>query len=284
MPFTELYGRHIYYEIHGESNPETLLLLHHGFGSTAMWGPVLRKLVDAGYRVIAYDRRGYGQSEPGPDFDEFYVSNGFREESAVDLEALVRTLGLDSFHIVGQCEGGVIGVEYAVAYPQRVRSLVIASTLCVGTMTMTEFNRIKFPLAFDELEPGLRDKFLQWHGKDHAQPLYEMARTHGGAYGIAPFDIRPKLPYVTCPTLVLYPDRSGLFEVEQAVAFYRNLPNAELAVMPKCGHNTYEQRPDDYVRHVLDFLDRVAVAAKGKTEDFSMTCMAPPPPPVSESA
>jgi len=69
-------------------------------------------------------------------------------------------------------------------------------------------------------------------------------------------DLRPHLPSVTCPTLVLYPDRSILFEVEQAVAFYRHLPRGELAVLPRCGHNTYEDRPGEYIRHVLDFLDR----------------------------
>jgi pimeloyl-ACP methyl ester carboxylesterase len=64
------------------------------------------------------------------------------------------------------------------------------------------------------------------------------------------------LPSVQCPALVLYPDRSFLFDVEQGVAFYRGLPRGELAVLPKCGHNTYEQRPLAYAREILEFLDR----------------------------
>jgi pimeloyl-ACP methyl ester carboxylesterase len=55
---------------------------------------------------------------------------------------------------------------------------------------------------------------------------------------------------------VLYPDRSFLFGVEQGVTFYRLLPRGELAVLPKCGHNTYDQKPEDYVREILAFLDR----------------------------
>ncbi|MGM0427372.1 MAG: alpha/beta fold hydrolase [Thermodesulfobacteriota bacterium] len=64
------------------------------------------------------------------------------------------------------------------------------------------------------------------------------------------------MPSVTCPTLVLYPDRSGLFEVEQGMAFYRHLPYGELAVLPMCGHNTYEQQPGEYVHVILGFLRR----------------------------
>jgi pimeloyl-ACP methyl ester carboxylesterase len=64
------------------------------------------------------------------------------------------------------------------------------------------------------------------------------------------------VPSVSCPALVLYPDRSFLFPVEQGVSFYRHLPKGELAVLPNCGHNTYEHRPKDYVRHVLQFYRR----------------------------
>ena len=70
------------------------------------------------------------------------------------------------------------------------------------------------------------------------------------------FDIRPVLPLVSCPALVLYPDRSFLFEVEQGVSFYRGLPKGELAVLPKCGHNTYEDKPDEYATHIINFLAR----------------------------
>ncbi|MCK4379125.1 MAG: alpha/beta hydrolase [Deltaproteobacteria bacterium] len=70
------------------------------------------------------------------------------------------------------------------------------------------------------------------------------------------FDLRKSLTKVSCPSLVLYPDRSFLFEVEQGVDFYRHLAAGELAVLPKCGHNTYEHQPQEYIHHVLDFLKR----------------------------
>ena len=73
MPFTETNGLKTYYEIHGKDNKrDTIVLLHHGFGCTKMWKGIYPALVENGYRIIMYDRRGYGQSERGTDFKKFY--------------------------------------------------------------------------------------------------------------------------------------------------------------------------------------------------------------------
>jgi len=112
------------------------------------------------------------------------------------------------------------------------------------------------PNPFRDLEPEIREKLAQWHGKDHAESFYNQFRTYGGAYGTGFFDLRDVLSSVQCPALVLYPDRSFLFDVEQGVALYRRLPKGELAVLPHCGHNTYEEQPQEYSRLILSFLQR----------------------------
>ena len=254
MPFTNINGFDIYYETHG--NGDTIALLHHGFGCTKMWEDIFPSLVEKGYRVVMYDRRGYGQSEKGADFQAFYEGDQFRAESVKELAALREIVGFGAFHIIGQCEGGVIGVEYAAKYPHQVRSLVASSTQCYSPVAMAELTQQKFPKAFSDLESGLRQKFIDWHGMENAEPFYNQFRKYGGAYGKGVFDLRGLLPSVKCPALVLYPDRSFLFGVEQAVAFYRHLPDGELAILPNCGHNTYEERPQKYVQLVLDFLKR----------------------------
>jgi pimeloyl-ACP methyl ester carboxylesterase len=254
VPFTNFNERKLYYEIHGAG--DTILLLHHGFGCTKIWKDIYPGLVEEGYRVILYDRRGYGQSEAGPDFQEFYVSDRFRPESVKELSALTEALQLEEFHIIGQCEGGVVAVDFAAAHPDPVKSVITSSTQCFSDMTMEKLNPIKFPKAFQELGPDLRAKLMDWHGPENAEPFFNQFRKFGGAYGKDVFDLRPVLPSVTCPALVLYPDRSFIFDVEQGVAFYRHLPKGELAVLPSCGHNTYEHRPADYVRNVLAFYGR----------------------------
>lgn len=253
MPFKNINGLEIYYEIHGDG--DTIVLLHHGFGCTRMWKEICPNLVREGYRIVMYDRRGYGRSERGSDFEEFYVSNAFCSESVEELAAFQEMINVESFYMVGQCEGGVIGAAYAAKYPDQVKTLVVSSTLCYSKLSMPEFNKLMFPKPFSDLDPELKDTFMCWHGKN-AESFYDQFRVCGGAYGTGFFDIRHLLASVACPTLVLYPDRSSLFEVEQGVAFYRNLPIGELAVIPKCGHNTYENRPEEYIRAILKFLWR----------------------------
>ncbi len=253
MPVADINGIKLHYEIQGYGDP--VLLLHHGFGCTKMWEKIIPSLVEQGYKAVSYDRRGYGQSGLGAHFEDFYVSDRFRPESVDELESLRDWLGIDSFHIVGQCEGGVVAVDYAARYPHRVKSIVISSTLCYSTIFMSEFNAIKFTKSFEELDPDLKTKLTDWHG-ERTEPFFNQFRQFGGAYGKYIFDLRPTLELVNCPTLVLYPDRSFLFEVEQGVAFYRHLPKGELAVLPDCGHNTYDEQPEQYGSHIVGFLAR----------------------------
>jgi 3-oxoadipate enol-lactonase len=253
MPFADIGGIELFYEIQG--NGEPVVLLHHGFGCTKMWHDIIPSVTENGYKAVCFDRRGFGQSSLGKDFEGFYVSDTFRSASVNELEAFRDWLGIDSFHLVGQCEGGVVAVDYAARYPGRVKTIVMSSTLCYSSQSMTDFNASKFTKSFQELDPGLQHKLLEWHG-ERTEEFFNQFRQFGGAYGKDVFDLRPVLPTVQCPTLVLYPDRSFLFEVEQGVALYRHLPTAELAVLPDCGHNTYDDHPEEYAAHVCSFLNR----------------------------
>lgn len=256
MPFESVNGIKIYYEDYGKgAEKDTILLLHHGFGCVKTWEEIYPRLVDEGYRVIMYDRRGYGQSEKGPGFMDFYVSDHFRSENVEEMAALMNFFGIDRFHVIGQCEGGVVGVDYAAKFPDQIESMVIASTQCFSKIPMTEIDAQAFPKTFQELEPELKAKLIEWHGED-AEPFFDQFRQFGGAYGTDIFDLRPALSSVRCPALVLYPDRSFIFDVEQGVDMYRQLSKGELAVLPGCGHNTYQYRPEDYIRIVLDFIHR----------------------------
>jgi len=241
-----------------------------------MWKDIYPALVMQGYRVVMYDRRGFGRSDRGEAFFRFYVSDAFRDQGVDELEQVRAALDLEAFHAVGQCEGGVVAADYASAHPNRVRSLTTSSTQCFSQVPMPQFNREKFPKSFQELDDELREKLLDWHGGTHAEPFYEQFRNEGGSYGTGFFDLRPTLSKILCPALVLFPDRSILFEVEQGVHFYRCLSQGELEVIPRCGHNTYEQRPGEYISALLAFLKRVE---KGRNDLASLmaTCLAPRP-------
>jgi pimeloyl-ACP methyl ester carboxylesterase len=272
MPFRKIHGLDLYYEVHGEGE-ETIMLMHHGFGCLKIWKDIYPQLVAEGFRTVAFDRRGFGRSEAGDDFQGFYESEDrYRQESVAELRELKDGLRVGKCHIVGQCEGGVVGVDYATKYPEDVKTLTVASTQCYSEGTMIEVNARKLVNSFSLLEPRLQLKMVEWHG-ENGESRYNQFAKYGGAYGVGPFDLRSILEHVLSPTLVLYPDRSAIFDVEQAVAFYRHLPKGELAVFPRCGHNTYEQRPEEYAKTVLDFIARSRHGRESK-ESPAVKCLA----------
>ena len=97
------------------------VVLIHALGlDHRLWQPQIERLANT-CQVIAYDVRGHGQSDvpSGP-----YTLSDFAE----DLEGLLDALGVDGAHVVGISMGGMISQAFALAQPQRVRSLVLADT------------------------------------------------------------------------------------------------------------------------------------------------------------
>jgi len=255
MAFAQINGLNTYYEIHGDG--DLIILLHNGFSCTKMWAEIGPLLEAAGFQVLKFDRRGYGQSEGGADFEAHYNSDGFRDEAVATLSALLDHLGIEeSFHILGQCEGGVVGTDFAVRYPDKVKTLSTASTLCYSEISLEKINRIKFPPTYNDLPESIQKKYVHWHGSERAEWFYTLCSRYGGCYGRDIFDLRPQLAKVHCPSLVMYPDRGHFFEAEQGVAFFRSLSQGELAIFPKCGHNIFEHYPELYARTIVDFIGR----------------------------
>jgi pimeloyl-ACP methyl ester carboxylesterase len=214
-------------------------------------------LAAVGFEVLVYDRRGFGRSHGGDDFAAHYVSPDFRTICVDAMAQLLDRMEIDRFHIVGQCEGGVVGVDYILRHPERVRTLATASTQCYSTVPMEKFTCEKMPADFDDLEPRIRQKYIRWHGEPRGREFYNTCANGGGCYGKSGFfDLRPALSQITLPTLVMYPDRDYFFDVEQGVSIYRHLARGELLVFPKCGHNIFEYYPRLYARQVVDFIRR----------------------------
>lgn len=258
MPKININETDIYYEIHGEGEP--MVLMHHGMGSSRMWEPFLPGFAEQ-YKVILYDRRGFGQSGK-EDFREYYRSGDYIPNSVNELSLLLDLLDIkEKVCILGQCEAGVTGFHFAAEKPDKVKAVAISSTMCRGRGGTPQPSKPpvnKKRPSFEDAEPDFRKKLINWHGETYAPEFFSLFMEGGGAYGTGSvsFDLRDTLKQVQCPTLVLYPDRSRLFDVEQAVMMYRSLPAGELAVLPHCGHNTYEHQPEEYQRIILSFFAR----------------------------
>src|SRR5213594_4685590 len=99
-----------------------VVLLHANTGNSDSWQYNIPAFEKAGYRVITFDRRGWGRSMAEP-------SSGPQPGSvAEDLQALANFLGLEKFHLVGIAGGGFVALDYVLTHPERLISLVIAAS------------------------------------------------------------------------------------------------------------------------------------------------------------
>ena len=120
-----------------------VVLLHANTGTSASWEPQAAAFVREGYRVIAFDRRGWGKSMADP-------ATGPQPGSvAGDLDALADHLKLDKFHLVGVAGGGFVSLDYAAWRPERLRSLVVAGS--TGQFSEKEMQDFTARIAIPEL-------------------------------------------------------------------------------------------------------------------------------------
>jgi pimeloyl-ACP methyl ester carboxylesterase len=118
-----------------------VMLLHPNTGTCETWEPQIAGLSQAGYRVIAFDRRGWGKS-----IDDEKPGAKLRSVAG-DLDALVGYLKIDRFHLLGVAGGGFIALDYAAWRPERLRSLIVgASTGMIEDKEIADFiARIAIP-------------------------------------------------------------------------------------------------------------------------------------------
>jgi pimeloyl-ACP methyl ester carboxylesterase len=113
-------GLNMYYEIHGSGQP--LILMHGGFGATAMFDPILPEL-SKHRQVIAVDLQGHGRTA---DIDR-PISH---EAMADDIAALIKYLGFEKADVMGYSLGAGTALQTAFRHPELVRRLVSVSTPC----------------------------------------------------------------------------------------------------------------------------------------------------------
>jgi pimeloyl-ACP methyl ester carboxylesterase len=112
-----------YWDTGGSGEP--VVFLHPASGSALVWPYQQPVFADAGYRVIAYSRRNYYNSDSAPKEDPGTGSE--------DLQHLMEFLGVDKFHIVSSAAGGTVATDYAFSNPERLLSLTVSSNNLAAT-------------------------------------------------------------------------------------------------------------------------------------------------------
>lgn len=262
----------LHYQDHGSGRP--VILIHGWPLSGRSWEPQVPALVNGGYRVITYDRRGFGSSSQpwsGYDYDTF----------ADDLQVLIEHLNLREATLVGFSMGGGEVVRYLSRYgSDRVAAAVLAAAVPpylyasddnpdggVDDATIAQFRdgvRTDRPAFLDTFTTN----FLSVNGNlqvSEAQRRYvaeiaAFASPKGtldciGAFALT--DFRAEVRRIDIPTLVIHGDSDAVvpFEVSGKRS-HQMIGGSQLALLEDAPHGCPMTHPERFNTALLDFLPR----------------------------
>jgi pimeloyl-ACP methyl ester carboxylesterase len=231
----------VYYEIYGAGEP--LLLLHGNSGSI---GSFLYQIPELSkhFKVVAVDSRAQGKSTDA-DTEITYAL------MASDMSALIDKLNLGSVYVVGWSDGGNVGLELALAHPNKVRKLVVFG----ANYTHENFMAPPDSVAMEADDPRLvrTVPFIKKskEGMDRLSPVVRKKLS----------DLIEKYPNLTVeqlqqinvPVLVVVGDRDAI-NLDQTISLFTSLPHSQLFVVPGSSHMVPVERPELSNSEVVRFL------------------------------
>jgi pimeloyl-ACP methyl ester carboxylesterase len=250
-------GARIFYRDTGGNGP-SVILLHAATGSSRVWDYQIPAFTAAGYRVIAFDRRGWGRTEIHP-------SESQPGTAADDLLALLDQLHLDRVHVVGTAAGGFAALDFTLSYPKRVRSLVIANSIgAVQDADYLELGRRIRPPEFDKLPPEFRELGPSYRagnaaGTERWVELEKMSRPQGPPAPAQPLRNHitfAMLENIQAPTLLLTGGADLYAPPPIIPLFAARIKGAETLVIHDAGHSAYWEQPEVFNQAVLKFLGK----------------------------
>lgn len=256
--FADLSVGQVHYAACGDASAPAVLLLHQSPRSWAEYREVL-PLVGARYRAIAMDTAGFGDSADGG------VPASIAQWARVACE-LLDALGIARADVVGHHTGGVIAVELAVAFPGRVRSLVLSSTPYTGEAF--RIARAERP-PIDEVAPSEDGSHLAalWQRRQGFYPegrpdlleafvrdaLKVGHRVEEGHRAVASYRMEERIGRVTQPALIIRATADP-FAAPHAQELLHHLPQARIVDIEGGMVPLPDQMPEAFAQAVLDFL------------------------------
>jgi pimeloyl-ACP methyl ester carboxylesterase len=223
---------------------ECVVLLHGLSGSSRWWQRNLAALA-ATRRVLVPDVIGFGRSRaPG---------------RLPDVPTLARVVAdwIDAaaggaVHLVGHSMGGHLALHIAAARPQLMRRLVLVDAVGIPRrVTPRDLLRLAYEAAPPHRWGDPRFLPVIWGDALVAGPFNVLR----GLYHILRDDVRPLLPSIQAPTLVMWGARDGLVPLEHGRRLRAGIANARLLVIPRAYHNPMVDQPDEFNAAVVRFLD-----------------------------
>ena len=253
----------------------TVVLLNGGFMTTASWEPLARRLAEC-CRVVRCDFRGQLRS-PGQVREELAGNVG-------DLVALLDGLdsaidgGIEPVHLLGTSFGGEIALLLAARHPERVASLVAVTVSDYATDEMRsdarEMRRLIARLLPGEDRGKFHDRLVEEvYSTDYVAANGEVLAARREQIASLPdawfasamdllraiesFDLRPELPAIRCPALVVVAREDRVTPPDRGRAVARAIAGAELIEHPTSGHALVAEHPDWLADRALRFFASV---------------------------
>lgn len=254
MPIITINDANIYYEAWGEDHPERApIVLIHGstVDSHTDWDAIAPELAHH-YKVFTPDCRGHGRS------DNPRLSYSFKE-LADDVAVFVRVMGYERAHIIGHSNGGNVALVTLLEHPEVIQTCIPQAANAYVTRYLIEREpRVFDPDRVAREAPQWRDEMVKLHGDVNGKEYWRDMLWLTMKEIISEPNYSPaELARVERPTLVIMGTEDPVNAPDEHAQYIaRNIPNAELWIPEKTGHNVHLERREEWIAKVFDFLNR----------------------------
>ncbi|HXG21488.1 MAG TPA: alpha/beta fold hydrolase [Methylomirabilota bacterium] len=265
MPHITANGVTLYYEEHGAGEP---LILIMGFTVSAVGWHWNVPAFARDFRTIVFDNRGVGRSDKP---DAPYSMQMFADDTAGVLDSL----GIEQAHVFGISMGGMIAQEFALRYPQRVKTLILGCTHCGGQYAVLSKDPDVAKILADIESVDVQQAAVimtkvavtPWFMQKHMDVLLQLNQLsmqyptpkHGMVrqmQAIQRHDTYDRLPRLTMPTLVVTGKEDGLVPPENSLTLAQRIPNADLLILSNASHVFNIELPETTAEVVKGFIRR----------------------------
>jgi pimeloyl-ACP methyl ester carboxylesterase len=254
MPFVVAGGHRLEYTRIGAGGGDrgTLVLLHEGLGSIAMWRDFPERLAEAARTsVVVYSRYSYGDSDA---LDASRTVRYMHDEALVTLPQFLDALSIERPLLVGHSDGGSIALIHAGGSGRAVAGVVaIAAHVIVEDISVASIAAARDAYRNSDL----RSKLARYH-----------ADVDGAFWGwndiwldppFRAWNIEEYLPRIACPVLAIQGEDDEYGTMDQLARIARGARDAELVRLDNCRHSPHRDRPDALLAAIARFVERVAV-------------------------
>ncbi|MHA1757885.1 MAG: alpha/beta fold hydrolase [Promethearchaeota archaeon] len=251
MPYTELGGQKIYYNIKKAENNKAIIFIHGSASDSSCWNKQLSLVLD--YNLIALDLPSHGKS------DKFATLSLELYREAI--KSLMKSLSLEKIILCGHSLGGAIVISYYLEYPEDVEALIL-----VGTGAKLRVH----PLIFENLKNNFQEflnsisvgAFYRKTDKEIIKRYIDDVAKLGPEVPYADFSICDafdeldaiKQGIIKVPTLIICGEADKLTPTKYSKFFHENISNSYLNIIKNAGHMVMMEKPNEFNQIIEDFI------------------------------